>query len=156
MAIKLTGDEKKLVDHAKNAVLRYNKLRVSNGELATIYAFVLSSSGKIYDGACLESTIGSGAICAERVAIGTMFVKETYKSKIKCVVLFDPVPKKQDYASTPCGTCRHVIWQYGKTNTTVLCGQYMLKNNKWHFIPKMEKYTISQLYPKAYKMIKWD
>jgi cytidine deaminase len=155
MAIQLTKEEQKLVDYAKEAVVKYNKQRHAKGGIDTIYAFVLSDSGKIYDGACLESTI-SACVCAERVAIGSMFLKETYKSKIKCVVTFDPVPKRQEYGSTPCGLCRHVIWEYGNPNTTIICGQYIQRENGWKFVSEMEKYTIKELYPKPYKMVKWD
>jgi cytidine deaminase len=151
----LTQNEQKLVNYAKKAIVKYNKQRKAKGEFDTIYAFVLSDSGKIYDGACLESTI-SASVCAERVAIGTMLTKETYKSKIKIVVVFDAVPKKQKYSSTPCGTCRHVIWENGTPNTTIICGQYIKRKNGWEFLPKMEKYTIKELYPKPYKMVKWD
>jgi cytidine deaminase len=155
MTIRLTKDEQKLVDHAKAAIVRYNKKRHAKGGIDTIYAFVLSDSGKIYDGACLESAISAG-VCAERIAIGTMFLKETYKSKIKIVVTFDPVPEEQEYSSTPCGACRHVIWEYGTPNTTIICGQYIQRKNGWEFLPKMEKYTIKELYPKPYKVVKWD
>jgi cytidine deaminase len=155
MAVQLTKEEQRLVEHAKKAIVRYNKQRHAKGEIDTIYAFVLSDSGKIYDGACLESTISAG-VCAERVAIGAMFLKETYKSEIKCVVTFDPVPEKQEYSSTPCGTCRHVIWEYGNPNTTIICGQYIQRKNGWEFLPEMERYTIKELYPKAYKMVRWN
>jgi cytidine deaminase len=156
MAVRLTKDERKLVDYARGAVVRYNKQRHAKGGIDTIYAFVLSDSGRIYDGACLESTIGSANVCAERVAIGNMFLKETHKSRIKCVVTFDPVPKEQEYGSTPCGTCRHVIWEHGTPDTTVICGQYIQRKNGWEFLPRMEKYTIKELYPKPYKMVRWD
>jgi cytidine deaminase len=152
----MTKNEQRLVDHAKKSVIKYNKQRHAKGEIDTIYAFVLSDSGKIYDGACLESTIGSARICAERVAIGTMFLKETYKSRIRVVVVFDPVPEKQEYSSTPCGSCRHVIWEYGTPSTMIICGQYIQKKNGWEFLPEMEKYAIKELYPMPYKMVKWD
>jgi cytidine deaminase len=156
MKIRLTKDEHELVEYAKKAVSRYNKQRKAKGGIATIYAFVLSDSGKIYDGACLESSIGSASVCAERTAIGSMFTKETYSSKIVCVVTFDPVPEKQEYSSTPCGTCRHVIWEHGNPGTTIICGQYIQRKNGWEFLQDMEKYTIKELYPKPYKMVRWD
>ncbi len=155
MTIQLSKDEQKLVDYGKKSVTKYNKQRHARGGIDTIYAFVLSDSGKIYDGACLESTISAG-VCAERIAIGTMLTNETYQSKIRVVAIFDPVPKEQEYASTPCGLCRHIIWEYGTPSTTVICNQYIQQNGKWNFLPKFEKYTIEELYPKPYKMVKWD
>jgi cytidine deaminase len=52
--------------------------------------------------------------------------------------------------------CRHVIWEYGNPNTTIICGQYIQRENGWKFVSEMEKYTIKELYPKPYKMVKWD
>lgn len=155
MVIQLTSEEQKLVDYAKKAVVKYNKQRHAKGGIDTIYAFVLSDSGKIYDGACLESTISAG-VCAERIAIGSMFTNETYSSKIVSVVILDPVPEPQEYSTNPCGLCRHVIWEYGTHKTTIICGQYIQLKNGWKFVPKMEKYTTNQLYPKPYKIVKWD
>ena len=86
MAIQLTKDEKKLVEYAKTAVVRYNKKRHSTGGIDTLYAFVMPDSGKIYDGACLESTISTGVICGERHAIANMILQETYNAKIKSIV----------------------------------------------------------------------
>ncbi len=155
MAIKLTQEEQKLVSHSKEAIVKYNKQRHAKGGIDTIYAFVMSDSGKIYDGACLESTISAG-ICAERLAIANMVLKGTYSAKVKIVVTFDPVPEEQEYSSTPCGLCRHVIWERGTPNTTVICGQYIQKKNGWNFLQKMEKYKIAELYPKPYNMVNWD
>jgi len=149
MAIQLTSEEKKLIEHAKKAVVRYNELRNSKGELATFYAFVLSDSGKIYDGACLESM--GGGVCGERAAIGRMFTEETYSSKIKAIVIFCPVPKELEYAPTPCGRCRNVIWERGTESTSIICGQYIQRKGGWEFLPKMEKYAIKELYPNPFK-----
>jgi len=152
-------DEKKLIEYAKKAVVKYNKLRKRKGghqyNIDTLYAFVMSDSGKIYDGACLESTISGGVICGERHAIANMVFKETYKAKVKIVLVADPVPKIQKNCSTPCGTCRHVINEFGNPDTTVICMQYVKRKKDWIF-PKMEKYKIKELYPKPYVPIRWD
>lgn len=155
MVIRLTTDEKKLVEYAKKAIVKFNKKRHSKGGIDSLYAFVMSDSGKIYGGACLESTISSGTLCGERHAIANMVLQETYKAKIRAVVVADPVPKVQKKSSTPCGTCRHVIWERGSPSTSVICMQYIQNKGNWTF-PKMEKFTIKQLYPNAYEMVKWD
>jgi cytidine deaminase len=151
----LTKGEKRLVKHAKRAVIEYSKKRHSRGGRDTLYAFVMSDSGKIYDGACLETTISNGSICGERHAIANMVLQETYSAKIKSVVVVDPVPRVQKNSTTPCGTCRHVIWENGAPGTTIICIQYIWQKNGWIF-PKMEKHTIKKLYPNAYEMVKWD
>ena len=155
MPLKLTPIEKKLVNHAKKAVVKYNKLRHSKGGIDTLYAFLMSDSGKIHDGACLETNIGHAGICGERHAIANMVLKESYKVKIKSIVIADPVPEVQKNSTTPCGTCRHLIWEFGTPNTTVIYLQYVQKKKGWIF-PKMEKFTIKKLYPRAYEPVKWD
>ncbi|MFH2023991.1 MAG: hypothetical protein ABIJ10_06795 [Candidatus Micrarchaeota archaeon] len=154
MGIQLTKDEKKLVEHAKKAIIGYNKKRQLHGGIDTIYSFVMSDGGNIYDGACLESTISTGIICGERHAIANMVLAETYNAKIRSIVVADPVPKVQKNSTTPCGTCRHVIWERRSLNTTVICIQYIQQKDNWVF-PKMEKHTIKKLYPNAYEMVKW-
>ena len=141
MIIKLTTDEQKLVEHAKKAIVRYNKMRRNKESIDTLYAFLLSDSGKIYDGACFESNISQATICGERHAIANMVLEEAYKSKIKCIVVADPVPTVQKNSTPPCGTCM----------------QYLRHENGWIF-PAMEKYHIKDLYPHPYEPIEglWD
>lgn len=154
MVIKFTQNEKKLINHAKKAVIKQNKMRQKNGGIDTLYSFLMSDSGKIYDGACLESNIGA-SICGERHAIANMVMAESYKAKIKSILVADPVPNVQKNGTPPCGTCRHVIWENGTPDTTVILMQYIRENNHWTF-PKIEKYTIKQLYPKPYTPVEWD
>lgn len=153
--VNFSKDELKLIEHAKSMVIKYNKLRNSKDDLDTLYSFLMSNSGKMYDGACLETNISSGTICGERHAIANLVLSETYKSKIKHILVADPVPSVQKTSTTPCGTCRHVIWERGTSKTTVLCMQYIKQKNGWHF-PKIQKHVMKDLYPFAYTPIKWD
>ena len=155
MKSKFTANEKKLINHAKKMVVKYNKMRESKGGIDTLYSFLLSDSGKIYSGACLESNIGSGGICGERHAIANMIMSESYATKIKTILVADPVPEMQKDGTPPCGTCRQVIWENGTTNTSILLMQYIRKGKAWTF-PKVEKTTIKKLYPKPYVPIEWD
>jgi cytidine deaminase len=149
-----TSEEKELIAHAEKAVVKYNKLRRAKGGIDTLYAFVMSDSGNIYDGACLETTISNGGICGERHAIANMVLAESYRAKIKYIVVTDPAPKVQKHSTTPCGTCRHVIWQMGTPDTTVICIQYIQQKDGWIF-PKIEKHTIKELYPHPYIPVEW-
>jgi len=155
MVIKLSKDEQKLVDYSKKAIVKYNKLRQSKGGIDTLYAFLISDGGKIYEGACLEVDISHANICAERHAIANMILKESYKAKVKSIVVADPVPEVQKNSTTPCGTCRHIIWEFGTPNTTVICLQYIRRKKDWIF-PRMKKYVIKKLYPNAYEPVTWD
>ena len=120
MDIELTKNEQKLVEHAKEAVVRYNKQRHAKGGIDTLYSFVLSESGNIYDGGCFEPNISHATVCGERHAISNLVMNEAYNSKIESIVVADPVPRVQGKSSPPCGTCRHLIWQFGKPETSVI------------------------------------
>ena len=83
-----------------------------------------------------------------------MILNESYKAKVKHVVVADPVPRVQKSSTTPCGTCGHVIWEMGTQNATVICIQYIQQQDSWIF-PKIEKHTIKELYPHPYIPTKW-
>ncbi|MFC1598162.1 hypothetical protein ACFL2M_01375 [Patescibacteria group bacterium] len=155
MPAGLTQKEKKLADHAKKAIVKYNKMRHRKGGIDTLYAFVMTDSGEIHDGACLESGIGSARVCGERHAIANMVMGESYAAKIKSIIVVDPVPEEQPHSTTPCGTCRHIIWELGTPDTSVLCLQYIHEKDKYTF-PKIEKHTIKKLYPSAFVPVEWD
>jgi cytidine deaminase len=152
-----TLDEKKLIEHAKKAIVKYNKIRHKKGDINTLYSFLMSDSGKIYDGACFEPNIAQATICGERHAIANMSLWESRKAKIKYIVVVDPVPRVQKKSTLPCGTCRHLIWQFGTPKTTVICVQYIQSKKSWTF-PKIEKFYIKELYPHPYEPVEglWD
>jgi cytidine deaminase len=154
---ELTADEVKLVEYAKEAVVKYNKVRHANEGIDTLYAFLLSDRGNIYDGASFEPNIAHASVCAERCAIANMVLQESYKAKIKSIVVADPVPEVQEKSTPPCGTCRHLIWSHGTPETTVILIQYIQGKNGWTF-PKIEKYSIGDFYPFPYEPVEglWD
>lgn len=110
----------------------------------------MSDTGKIYEGACFEPNIAQATICGERHAITNMVLGEAYKAKIKHIVVADPVPNVQKHSTPPCGTCRHLIWQFGTPKTSVILMQYIQQKNGWIF-SKSEKYFIKDLYPYPYE-----
>lgn len=146
MNIELTAEEQRLVEYAKAAVVKYNTIRHANGGIDTLYAFLLSESGKIYDGACYEAPLSHVTICGERHAIANMILQESYAAKIASIVIADPVPEVQARGRPPCGTCRHLLWSHGSPETTVLLLQYIQRKDGWTF-PKLEKYTVQDFYP---------
>jgi cytidine deaminase len=148
--MRLTSREKALLVHAKKAIVKYNTMRQKNGGLNTLYAFLMSDSGKIYDGACVESNTAQATLCGERHAIANMIMHESYRARIQCIVIADPVPEVQARSTPPCGTCRHLISERGEPGTTVLCLQYIHDKKRWDF-PKVEKYKIQELYPHPFE-----
>ena len=157
MNIDLTPEEQKLVEYSKEAIIKYNKIRHVNGGVDTLYSFLLTNSGKIHDGACFETKLGHASICAERHAVANMILQESYKAKIKSIVVADPVPEIQQNSTPPCGTCRHVIWTHETPKTSVILIQYIMGKQGWIF-PKIEKYFMKELYPHPYdpKEGLWD
>ena len=150
MDVDLASEEKTLLEHAKEAVIKYNKIRHASGGIDTLYSFLLSENGNVYDGGCFEPNIGHASICGERHAIANLILQESYNTKIKSIVVADPVPKEQEHGTPPCGTCRHLIWTYGTPETTVLLLQYVQGKDGWTF-PKVEKYLAKDFYPLPYE-----
>ena len=132
-------------------------MRHQKGGIDTLYSFLLSDSGRIHDGACFEPSLSHAAVCGERHAIANMVLIESYEARIKSIVVADPVPRLQKHSTPPCGTCRHLIWQFGGPTTTVILLQYIQGKRTWTFA-KMEKYMIKDLYPRPYEPVEgiWD
>lgn len=155
--MKLNKDEKRLIAYAKKAVVKYNRMRHEKGGGDTLYSFLLSDSGKIHSGACLETNLAHAVVCGERHAIANLVMAESYKAKIKSIVIANAVPKIQKHGTMPCGTCRHLIWEFGLPDASVLLLQYIQVKTGWTFL-KVEKLTIKELYPNPYRPVKglWD
>ena len=146
----LSSEETDLVEYSKEIIVKYNKMRHSKGGIDTLYSFLLSDSGNKYDGASFEPNIPHASVCAERCAIANMVLQESYKAKVKSIVIADPVPEVQEHGTPPCGTCRHLIWSHGTPETTVILMQYVQDKDGWTF-PKLEKNTIKDFYPLPYE-----
>lgn len=156
--MKFTKQEQKLIDYAKKRITQIGKLRKGKGLYDKMIAFVLSNSGKIYDGICFESeTAQQSNICAETHAISNMIAAETEKASVVSILVATPVPEnKASYCCKPCGRCRQIIHEFGKPNTSILCSQYIRKQKTWDSLKHIEKHTIKQLYPHAYEPFEWD
>ena len=78
MQTQLTKEEQGLIAYAKGAITKYNTERHAKGGIDALYAFVLSDSGKIFEGATFEvDDLEHANICAERQAIANMVLAET-------------------------------------------------------------------------------
>ena len=88
---------------AAKAVLNERKISeyVTCGEVA---AAVLSTSGKIYTGVCIDTCSGLG-VCAERNAIFNMITNgEQEIDKVICIM-------PDGSSGAPCGACRELMVQ---------------------------------------------
>jgi len=156
MKLDLTKDEKRLVAYAKKKTLLNCKKRKSNGLCDQLVAFVLSESGKIYDGVCFESELPTTNICGEAHAIANMMMAETKVAKIKSILVTSPFPRETDKGPMPCGKCRHTIHEFGTPKTTVLSGAFVKKGKDWIIFSQLDKYNAFKLYPNPYVQTKWD
>lgn len=111
----MTDEWQKLYDAARS-VINFHRLseHMSAGDVG---AAVLSASGKIYTGVCLDVECSLG-FCAERNAISTMFTHGEYEITKVCAVYMD------GGVMPPCGACREFMMQMGESakNIEVLVG----------------------------------
>ncbi len=139
-----------MVDYAKLKVLEYSRMRKSKGLYDVIYAFILSENNNFYDGVPLELPSGVG-FCAERHAIANMILKETEKARIKSILVASPVPTHLNKPLTPCSACRLAINEFGINKTTILCSEFIRRDNTWEVFPNVWKCNIKDLYPLPWK-----
>lgn len=157
MSLDLTESEEKLVEHARERIQEHAKNRYEKELYDVLYAFVLSESGKIYEGKPFESNQSSFNFCAERHAINQMQYEETENSKIEALLVAGPVPDKNHKGTMPCGACRHAINEFGDENTNVIVSNFVRKEGgNWNVLPQIQKFQISELYPEAYEPVEWD
>ena len=98
----------------------YNKARsVQNArklspfmEVGSVGAAVLSDTGNIYTGICIDTACGMG-MCAERNAIANMLTNG--ENKITKVVAVMP----DGTTGTPCGVCREFMMQLDKADSNI-------------------------------------
>jgi len=155
--MKLNEYEKKLVEHAKKRVLQLLKMRRRKGLYDSLYAFVMSDSGKVYEGTFIDTKINGAGTCAERVAIANMLLNETELAKVKHVVVIAPVGKGGNL--TPCAACRGVIDEYSDGKATVIClGAHILSTEPdiSKLFKNIRKFTIRELYPEPWIEGTWD
>ena len=75
---------------------------------------VLSESGNIYTGFCIEGASGVMNLCAERVAALNMYIQEG-TTVIKKLIAFRSEPPKVN-GGMPCGACREFLMQLSYEN----------------------------------------
>lgn len=146
--------ENKLLEYSKTQIKKYNTQRLARRGQDTLYSFLITEEGAIYDGAAFEPFVAQATVCGERHAIANMVMNEAYKTKIESIVIADPVPRLQPHGTFPCGTCREIISQFGKPETSVLLLQYIREDlpkegPTWIF-PKVERFLMKELYTFPY------
>lgn len=75
-------------------------------------ATVLTTSGKIYDGANIENAAYPDTVCAERVAI--------FKAISEGELSFEAIAVVTDNGGYPCGSCRQVMAEFGLDTVVII------------------------------------
>jgi len=97
-------------------------------------AAVRAENGKVYIGCNVESASYGLTVCAERVAIWKA-LSEGERQFTELAVVADT-----ESLTTPCGTCRQIIWEFCKNATIVLAN---LRGQK-------ETVSIKELLPRGF------
>lgn len=98
-------------------------------------AALLASDGRVFTGCNVENSTYSLSVCAERVA-ALKAVSEGALEIARMAVVADTEP-----VTPPCGSCRQMMWEFGKPDTEVL-----LANLKG----AVRKSTLAELYPLSF------
>lgn len=97
-------------------------------------AAVRTENGKVYIGCNVESASYGLTVCAERVAIWKA-LSEGERQFTELAVVADT-----ESLTTPCGTCRQIIWEFCKHATIVLA----------NLRGETETVSIKELLPRAF------
>ena len=133
---ELTGDEREFLECVKPLLNRFLQMCEEEGIEPGAGSYVLSEKGNIYHGVPFGV---ARWIHGEENAIGTLVTEEGVNSKFKIILIVG----SPEEITVPCGMCREAINRYGVRDATVLCANLSLN--------KMEKFTISEIYPYPYK-----
>ena len=140
--IKLTEELKADMIRQASQILHNSYAPYSHYNVA---AAVLMSSGKIYTGVNVESSLLSCTICAERNAI--FHAVASGEKKILAVAIvggLNAAEKETDFDEycTPCGVCRQVMMDFSNPHTMrVICARSETDYKEW---------TLEQLLPESF------
>ena len=133
---KLTKEEREFIERVEPKLKKFLQMCKKEGIEPGAGTYILSEKNKIYHGVPFGV---ARWIHGEENAIGTMVAEEGIYSKFKIILVIGS-PKE---IIMPCGMCREAISRYGTKNAAVLCANSSLT--------KIEKFTISELYPHPYQ-----
>ncbi len=111
--MKLTKEDKLLIDKAKEKILKSNKIKLY--DTADVGSALITQKGNIYSGVSIGHFCGIGS-CAEYQAIGNMISNGEKDIKTIVAVWYEQKKKKFQGVIPPCGKCREMIKQTSKKN----------------------------------------
>ena len=111
--MKLTKEDKELIEKAKNIALKSNKIKlVDTGDVGSA---LITKKGNVYTGVCIGHYCGIGS-CGEYQAIGNMISNGEKDIKTIVSIWYEHKKKKFHGVIPPCGKCREMIKQTSKYN----------------------------------------
>jgi len=126
--MKKTTDEvrseliKRALNVRKNAYAPYSQYLVG--------AAMLTSSGKIFEGANVENAAYPSSMCAERTAV--------FKAVSEGERNFDTIVVATENGGSPCGACRQVLSEFGLETRVIIVnrdGDVTLEKTVSEFLP---------------------
>ena len=97
-------------------------------------AAVRTAAGKVYTGCNVESASYGLTVCGERVAIWKA-LSEGERDFVELAIVADT-----ESLTPPCGTCRQIIWEFGKHAKIVLA----------NLEGEIQECSIKELLPRAF------
>jgi len=113
--MKLSPDVRKKLDLAAEKVMKNAHAPYSNFHVGSA---ILLTNGKIFTGCNVENASYGMTNCAERTAIFSAVAELGPKIEIQAVA----VSNDHGVPCSPCGACRHVIFQFGPDATIYFQG----------------------------------
>ena len=126
----MSEDSESLVESAKRARLQ-SVAPFSNFKVG---AALRTEGGKVYTGCNVESASYGLTVCAERVAIWKA-LSEGERKFTELAVVADT-----ETLTPPCGTCRHIIWEFARGAKIVFANLH----------GDQEEFQIAELLPRAF------
>lgn len=150
-----SDDESEFFEQASQRIRTHARTRREAGHTDKLYAVVRSSTGNLYEGIPLETSMPNFNVCAERHAINNMLYAEPETATCDAILIATPAPEETTAPPTPCGACRHVIHQFGD-DAIVYCTTFIREDEGWTMFPRVERYTATELYPAHQGHPSWD
>ena len=129
-------DKKKLLDEAKEA--RKNAYTPFSG--FAVGAALLTTSGKVFRGCNIESSVMSPSLCAERVALAKA-LSDGEKDFLAIAIVGAPKDEEPKEPCFPCGVCRQVLSEHTGTGAF----EVIVEDNG-----KVLSFKLGELLPKAF------
>ena len=154
MNVELAATEQALLERATAGVARYNTQRHVHGAASTRSTGSWSRP-RAPSMTAPPTSQTSRPICGKHHAIANRVNQRGLRLEDRQHRHRRPDALGTGAGTPPCETCRHLIWQFGTPETSVILVQYIQHRGtdgalSWAF-PRAEKHLVRDLYPYPYE-----